>query len=87
MNNRNCCCEIVKLIHSPGKNGNSANAFMHLTQYMENCPRKIVPYPTPSPNCNPNVGGFAVGQSSVGIFHVGGGGRGNFPIMMPILQG
>ena len=31
----------------------------------------------------PNLGGFAVGQSSVGQFHV----QGNFPIMMAVLQG
>ena len=40
---------------------------------MEIFPRKIAPYPIPSPNCNPNVVGFGGGQSSVGIFHVGGG--------------
>ena len=36
--NCNCCCEIVKLIHSPWKNENCANAFMHLTRDMESCP-------------------------------------------------
>ena len=58
--NCNCCCEIVKLIHSPWMNENSANAFVHLTRYMESCP------PSDCPNSNPNLEGFVGGQSSVG---------------------
>ena len=83
MNNCNCCCDIVKLIHSPLKNGNSANAFVHLTRYVENCSRKIAPLPYPKPNPNSNLGGFA-GGNLPGQSHGGGG---NFPMMMAILQG
>ena len=32
MNICNCCCEIVKVTHSPLKNGISVSAFVHLTQ-------------------------------------------------------
>ena len=43
MNNCNCCCEIVKLIHSAWQNGNSAIAFGHLIRYMKIALCKIVP--------------------------------------------
>ena len=36
MNNCNCCCEIVKLIYSPYKNGMAASVFVHLTQNFPN---------------------------------------------------
>ena len=90
MNNCNCCCEIVKLIHSAWQNGNSAIAFGYLIRYMKIALCKIVPPLTLTfvqTLTQIQGAGFVGGESSVGQFHGGqysdhGGNftEGNFPV-------
>ena len=70
------------------KESYSANAFVHLTRKMENCKIVRLPsYHTPSPNPNPNLGGFAEGNLPLDNFpgrqfydHDDNFTEGNFPV-------
>ena len=83
MSNCNCCCEIVKLTHSPRKNGRMGALqckwfcvfnTVHGKLPTGKLPHRRLPcYTNPYPNPNPNPGGICWGE----VFKERGGG-GNF---------